>query len=81
MDLDFSKVEFMSRSFADQFYKERADLRNKGVAVFLLNADEEINKILEAVGRTQDKKDRNFNDIKIVRFANINEASNFLCSI
>jgi anti-anti-sigma regulatory factor len=81
VDLDLSGVEFMSRSFADQFYKERAELRDKGIAIFLINANEEIEKILEAVSRTQNKKDREFSDIRVRRFSSMNDVSKFLYSI
>lgn len=82
IDIDFKNVEFMSRSFADQFYKERQKLREeKGISIFLINADEEIERILEAVSRTQDKQDRKFNDIQVIRFTDVKDVSNFLLSV
>ncbi|MGP8214013.1 MAG: STAS domain-containing protein [Bacteroidia bacterium] len=81
VEIDLAGVEFMSRSFADQFYKERQQLREKGISVFLVNADEEVQRMLEAVSRTQAKKDRNFDDIRVLRFSNMKDVSNFLLSI
>lgn len=80
VELDFRGVEFMSRSFADQFYKEREELRKNSISVFLINADEEIEKILEAVGRTQNKRERSYNEILVSRFSDMGDVSRLLHS-
>ncbi|MGP8216919.1 MAG: STAS domain-containing protein [Bacteroidia bacterium] len=80
VELDLAGVEFMSRSFADQFYKERQQLREKGISVFLLNAEEEIEKMLEVVGRTQNKTDRENKDIPVTRLSDIKDVNDFLSS-
>lgn len=82
VEIDFKNVEFMSRSFADQFFKERQKLREeKGISVFLVNTDEEVERILEAVSRTQSKQDRQFTTIHVRRLPNIEDVSNFLQSV
>lgn len=53
--LDFSGVEFMSRSFADQFHKEKLNWvkRNRQSTIVIENADTQIIEILNAVAKTQ----------------------------
>jgi len=80
VEIDLAGVEFMSRSFADQFYKEREQLRKNGVSVFLINADEEIEKILEVVARTQNKRERSYNEILVSRFSDMGDVSKLLHS-
>ncbi len=41
----------------------------------------EVEKILEAVSRTQDMQDRKFNDIQVIRFSDVKDVSNFLLSV
>ncbi len=82
VEVDFTDVFSMSRSFADQFHKERQKLRNESnVSVFLVNANKNIEKMLEVVNRTQVKQDRKFNDIQVLRFSNIKDVSSLLHSI
>lgn len=80
VELDFKEVEFMSRSFADQFYKEKLKLQENHISVYVKNANQEIESILNTVSNTQNKKDRTFNEIQVIRFKSVNEMSNFLLS-
>jgi anti-anti-sigma regulatory factor len=53
VELDFNGVEFMSKTFAEQFNKEKLQLHFKGISVSLINVDEEITKTFSAVARVQ----------------------------
>lgn len=81
--LDFSKVEFMSRSFADQFYiyiEERRQVQDD-ISIRILNAKNDIIKLLNAVGRTQNKINREYVKLPIFHFTKSNLLSEYLNSI
>lgn len=81
VELDFSNVEFMSRSFADQFYKERNSFQEKTNSIININnANEEIIKILQVVSKTQDKKEREYISIPVYKFSDKNLLKNYLLS-
>ena len=68
---DFSKVEFMSRSFADQFHKERMKLKEElGLMIDLKDASESVRKMLVTVEATQNKRNRFYTELPVFRFSN-----------
>ena len=82
IELDFSGVEFMSRSFADQFHKEKIKWQEElNLQVDIVNANEEILEMLNAVSQTQDKRDRKIIDVPIFKFTNPELISNYLFSV
>lgn len=82
IELDFTSVEFMSRSFADQFHKDKIELQNKlNVSIDIVNANEEIINILQTVSRTQVKSNREFEEVQIFKFSNTQLISDYLLSI
>jgi hypothetical protein len=82
VELDFNKVEFMSRSFADQFVKEKSLLqKDLNVSIQIINANEEIIKILSIVSKTQNKKDREFISIPVYKFSDSKLLSDYLFAI
>ena len=57
LELDFSEVEFMSRSFADQFHKEKMEwTKDKNLVVLIKNAPSQVIEILQAVAKTQNAR-------------------------
>jgi hypothetical protein len=81
-EVDFTSVEFMSRSFADQFHKEKIILqRDCNSVIEVVNADEVIVNILRTVSRTQSKSDREFSTVQIFSFSNSNLLQEHLLSI
>lgn len=67
---DFSQVEFMSRSFADQFHKERMKLKEElGLRIDLKDASESIRKMLVTVESTQNKRNRFYTELPVFRFS------------
>ena len=82
IELDFTDVEFMSRSFADEFHKERIRLQNEfNLQIEIHNANQEIMVILQAVSKTQNNPDRPLVDILSFRFSKPEMLSNYLLSI
>jgi anti-anti-sigma regulatory factor len=82
IELDFTSVEFMSRSFADQFHKDKIEFQNKlNVSIDIVNTNEEIINILQTVSRTQVKSIREFAEVQIFKFSNTQLISDYLLSI
>lgn len=48
---DFDGVSFVSRSFADQYQKEKKTLQSKGVQLKEINMKKEIREIFAAIAR------------------------------
>ena len=70
---DFSNVVFMSRSFADQFHKERMKLKDKkGLFIQIKNASDEVRKMLVTVENTQSKKNRFYRELPVFTFSEDN---------
>lgn len=80
--LNFSNVEFMSRSYADQFYKMKLDFEcNTNNEIHILNANEEIINVLQAVAKTQKKADRSYEHVPVFRFSKLSMLSDYLLTI
>lgn len=82
LELDFSNVEFMSRSYADQFHKMKLDyeLRNK-VKVHIINANEEVINMLQVVSKTQNSSERTFDKVPVFKFSEPRMLTDYLLSI
>lgn len=81
-ELDFNDIEFMSRSFADQFHKERTLFeKSNDVVIEILNANEEIIKMLKTVARTQNKTKRAFVKLPVFKYSNAELLSDYLLSV
>ncbi len=81
--LDFSNVEFMSRSFADQFYvyyEERRHVQDD-ITIRILNVNEDIINILSTVRKTQYKVARNYIKLPTYHLTKSNLLSKYLNSI
>jgi anti-anti-sigma regulatory factor len=79
--IDFSGVEFMSRSFADEFFKFRKLLENeKEIRFIMVNLNLEISKILQAVEKTnrKDRTVRKTNKFNHLKFTNQEALSKYL---
>lgn len=82
VELDFSEIEFMSRSFADQFHKERYALQsNNGLIIEISNANEEIINMLNTVARTQNKTKREFFKLPVFKYSDTDMLSDYLLSV
>jgi hypothetical protein len=84
--LNFANVEFMSRSFADQFYqlKKNWELQKKS-NIQLENPSKQINEILDAVSRSQYNRDNKRQEIKrditALHFTEMEEFEEYLSEI
>ena len=78
--LNFSMVEFMSRSFADQFYKEKKQNQNC-LTIVISNASDDIIRVINTVEKTQIKTDRGFIKLPVFYFTKYKMLSEYLYSI
>ncbi len=84
IQLDFNGVEFMSRSFADEFFKYRRTLEaEKNIRIDFVNINKEISIILQAVSNSNtdgllNRKSSNFNHIQ---FTTQEALSNYLLAL
>lgn len=79
--LDFREVIFMSRSFADQFYKEQqAYIQTASARIQIADADIQIIDMLEAVSRTQ-RRGRSFIEYPVYTFDAANSLMDYLQAI
>jgi hypothetical protein len=76
---DFSEVIFISRSFADEFYKHLIKYKIKWS---LKNANKNVENMLKVVSKQKTNKLRecNFKEISFTSFKNTNELHQFLSS-
>ena len=82
VEFDFSDVEFMSRSFADQFHKERVRLQDDlQLLVEVSNANEQVVNILRTVSNTQNKVKRHYKILPVFKFSNADLLSDYLLSV
>ncbi len=82
VEFDFSQVEFMSRSFADQFHKEWKKLQQtRGLALVISNANEEIIRVLKTVEKTQNKSKREFVRLPVFKYSDSDRLSDYLLSV
>jgi anti-anti-sigma regulatory factor len=78
---DFTSVVFMSRSFADQFHKERMKLKEKsGLTIHLKDASESIRTMLLTVESTQNKRNRFYTELPVFKFSDRN-LENYLLAL
>jgi hypothetical protein len=79
---DFSAIDFMSRSFADQFHKEFLKLlSDKDLNISISNAPIQVIDILEVVSKTQEVKDPGTLNLPIYSFSKLEQLTNYLQAI
>lgn len=82
IDLDFSEVEYISRSFADEFHSEKISLvRSSNKKIIVRNANDKVIKMLQSVARTQNKDKRDFEEMPVYNYTDWNILNSFLLSI
>ena len=78
---DFANIQFVSRSFADEFQKALTFLtNNENVSIEIINANSDIIEMLQAFSRTQNTVKRSFNNLPVYSFADSISLNKFLYS-
>ncbi|HTM66050.1 MAG TPA: hypothetical protein VL093_07010 [Flavipsychrobacter sp.] len=79
IELDFTQVTYISRSFADQFYIDKLLVAKETKKVIVVaNADYAVLKMLQAVAKTQKHIRHNTSDIPIYKLKSFSQIENFL---
>ncbi len=82
VELDFADVSFISRSFADEFHKMQLTLDAKmDIKIIVVNAQNDILQMLEAVKRTQNANERSGQHFAHLKFDSRRSLKDFLFSI
>lgn len=82
IEFDFSNVEYISRSFADQFYVDKLNCAAKFKKnIIISNANETVMHMLNIVSKTQNKKHGNSAVFPIYKYSSQEYLDNFLLSI
>jgi hypothetical protein len=82
VDFDFDMVLFMSRSFADQFHKERLKINMQSeLRIQICNAEVSVREMLLTVEQTQKKKNRFYSEIPVFNFSNEDRLLDYMLSI
>jgi anti-anti-sigma regulatory factor len=80
--LDFSDVDFISRSFADSLIKKRNELMHSGSFEFKIqNASDSVMSMLESVEKTQHYKHRSQSSFRIIKYSEAELVANYFLSL
>lgn len=82
IEADFEGVDFISRSFADQFHKEKIAIwETTGKKIEVVNANRDIISMLKSVSKTQQCKDRKVDKVQVAYMSSRKELKDLLFSI
>lgn len=76
--IDFAKIEFVTRSFIDEFYNAFLKTKNASLNVELINVSDDIQSIFDTVSHTQTKKKKVSSTGSVVKFDSVDEVRGFL---
>ena len=82
IEFDFTSVEYISRSFADQFYfdknKYSTELQKN---IIVSNVSDNIVKMLQAVAKSQNSVNRNLvSNVPVYKYSSYSQLESFLLS-
>lgn len=82
VEFDFSKVNYISRSFADQFYFDKINLAERlKKNIIITNANEEVVRMINIVSKTQKKEIKNHFTIPVLKFTSKKKLEDFFLNI
>ena len=80
IEVDFSGVHFVTRSFMDEFYVLFSRYTSEGYSIKLFNMSSDISKTMEAVRSTQNKK-KEVTDETVIKTKNIQDLERHLSTL
>ena len=80
IELDFRGIEFMSRSFADQFHKELCLHEDHAFEIVIKNAEASIIHMLDAVSKTQTTRKSVKKTHQVASFNDLKQMESFMMS-
>ncbi len=82
IELDFAEVDYISRSFADEFHANKIQLAtDTQKTIIVTNANDEVMNILQAVAKTQNKTYRAAGSLRVYKYSSWSQLEKFLLSI
>lgn len=82
VELDFLGVQYISRSFADQFHTGKMELAVVSQkTIVVVNASESVVNMLQTVAKTQNKTYRTESSLPVLKYTDWQQLENFLLSI
>jgi len=82
IELDFLDVDYISRSFADEFHADKLKLAtDHQKSIIVTNANDEIMNMLQSVARTQNKQYKPNTTKTVYRYSNWGPLESYLLSI
>jgi len=82
IELDFLQVDYISRSFADQFHSDKIKLSIElQKSIIVTNANDEVMNMLQSVARTQNKSYKVLAEVPVYKYSNWVQLENYLLSI
>ena len=75
---DFSNIDFISRSFADELLHF---IKKNNISVTFVNTNSNVEQIIKAVQKNRSKRNNLFHKIAVTTFTEKEELSNFLSLI
>ncbi len=82
VEIDFGEIQFISRSFADQFHKRKIELwENNTKEIIVENTHNDVLQMFKAVSRTQDRAIRETTNYPVVQFTTRRSLKEFLYNL
>ena len=82
IELDFLDVDYISRSFADQFHADKIKISIElQKSIIVTNANDEVINMLQSVARTQNKSYNELTEVPVYKYSNWIQLENYLLSI
>ena len=82
IELDFSAVEYISRSFADQLHFDKLNYAmQKNKTIIVSNASDIVLNMLQAVAKTQNSSVHSQENLPVFKYSNQNQLENFLLGV
>jgi hypothetical protein len=82
IELDFSGISFVSRSFADQFHKEKINLwETEKKEIIVINTEPDVSEMLKTVSKTQSSNNRVFESYPHLQFQSRRFLKEYLFSV
>jgi hypothetical protein len=79
IELDFSSVDYISRSFADQFLFDQIKLTNElQKTIIVANASEAVTKMLQIVAKSPNNNNRETEKVPVYKYSSQHQLENFL---
>lgn len=79
--IDFSDIEFISRSPGDEILKQRKKLINADISVTFKDVPAQVAKVLDVIGKKVDNAGQSVANIPVYSFSKTSELEAFLESI